>query len=131
MRALLIALGVTAILWLVTVIVLFLAGRTVAAKELVTVVPNLLRLFRALIGDPRVPRGSKVVLGVALVWIASPIDLLPEFLPVIGPLDDVIVAALALRHLLRRAGPEPIRDHWRGDPHTLELVLRAAGLGPI
>jgi uncharacterized membrane protein YkvA (DUF1232 family) len=58
----------------------------------------------------------------------SPIDLLPEFLPVSGPLDDVIVVALVLRHLVRRAGPEIVRDHWRGDQLMLERALLALGL---
>ena len=55
--------------------------------------------------------------------MVSPIDLLPEFLPVIGPLDDMIVVALVVRHLVRRAGPEVIREHWRGDPEMLERAL--------
>jgi uncharacterized membrane protein YkvA (DUF1232 family) len=59
------------------------------------------------------------------VWVVSPIDLLPEFLPVIGPLDDVIVVALVLRHVVKRAGPEVVAEHWRGDPGTLALVMRA------
>jgi uncharacterized membrane protein YkvA (DUF1232 family) len=66
------------------------------------------------------------VLAIAGVWLVSPIDLLPEFLPVIGPLDDAVVAALALRYLVRRSGVEVVREHWRGDPATLEALLRAA-----
>lgn len=62
------------------------------------------------------------------MWVVSPIDLLPEFLPVSGPLDDVIVVALVLRHLVRRAGPEIVRDHWRGDQLMLERALLALGL---
>ncbi|MEO8425253.1 MAG: DUF1232 domain-containing protein [Actinomycetota bacterium] len=69
-------------------------------------------------------------MAFATVWVISPIDLLPEFLPVIGPLDDVIVVALVLRHLVKRAGPEIVREHWRGDPVMLERALRALRVVP-
>jgi uncharacterized membrane protein YkvA (DUF1232 family) len=75
-----------------------------------------------------VPVGSKVLLGGALLWLLSPIDLVPEFIPVLGPLDDVIVVGLVLRHLVRRAGPTVVQDHWRGDPRVLRTALRLAGL---
>lgn len=115
-------------LWIVTLAYLFVAGRRVAARELATLLPNLLVLFRGLMGDRRVPRGSKALLGMAIVWVVSPIDLVPEFLPVIGPLDDAVMAALVLRHVIRRAGREVVAEHWRGEPATLELILRVAGL---
>ena len=72
-----------------------------SAKEIALLIPNLLILFRGLARDPRVPRRSKWLLVIGAVWIASPIDLIPEFIPVLGPLDDAVVAALILRHLLR------------------------------
>jgi uncharacterized membrane protein YkvA (DUF1232 family) len=114
-------------IWLVAVLVLLWSGRGTEAKELVVLLPNLVRLFRGLIGDPRVPRGSKALLVVGAVWLVSPIDLIPEFLPGIGGLDDAVVAALILRHLVRRAGDEVVREHWRGDPRTIGLILRVAG----
>jgi uncharacterized membrane protein YkvA (DUF1232 family) len=77
-------------------------------------------LFRGLLRDPRVPRSAKLWLGFAVVWIASPIDLVPKFIPIAGPLDDAIVAALVLRHLLRRTDRSVLFEHWRGDPATLE-----------
>lgn len=113
-------------LWLVAVVVLLWMGRRTIAKELVTLLPNLLRLFRGLIADPRVPRGSKALLVVGAVWLASPIDLIPEFLPGIGGIDDAVVASLVLRHLVRRAGADVVREHWHGDPRTIGLILRAA-----
>ncbi len=113
-------------LYVVLVVALVLAGRRLAARELAALIPNLLLLFRDLIEDPLVPRGPKVLLGVTVVWLISPIDLLPEFLPVIGPLDDAIVAGLALRYLVGKAGVQVVRDHWRGEPATLDLILRAA-----
>jgi len=113
-------------IYLVLVAALILSGRRLAARELATLLPNLLRLFKDLATDPRVPRRAKVVLALAAVWLVSPIDLLPEFLPVLGPLDDAVVAALALRYLIRRSGVEVVRERWRGDPATLDAILRAA-----
>ena len=109
--------------WLLVIVALFVAGRGTAARELATLLPNLIRLFRGLISDSRVSRGSKVLLVIGVAWIVSPIDLIPEFIPVLGPLDDAVVAALILRHVLRTAGPEVVADHWRGDPATLERIL--------
>jgi uncharacterized membrane protein YkvA (DUF1232 family) len=126
-RWLLIGLGAVILVWLIAAALLMWRGRTTLARELITFVPNVLRLFRGLLGDPRVPRSAKVWLLVGIAWLASPIDLIPEFLPGVGPLDDAVVAALVLRHLVRRAGSDAIRDHWHGDPRTLGLVLRAAG----
>jgi uncharacterized membrane protein YkvA (DUF1232 family) len=91
-------------------------------------VPNLVILFKGLFGDERVPVGSKVFLGIAIVWLVSPIDLVPEFIPLLGPLDDAVVAALVLRHLLKHAGEDVVREHWRGDPRTLGLVMRFGGV---
>jgi len=122
----LVALIVVAVLYLGAALALILAGRRVVAKELVLLLPNLVFLFKGLLRDPRVPRGPKIVLAGSIVWLISPIDLLPEFLPVLGPLDDAVVAALALRYVVRRAGVEVAREHWRGEPGTLEAILRAA-----
>jgi len=122
----LLVLLVVAAVYVAVVIALIVAGRKVLAKELALLVPNLALLFKDLLRDPAVPRGPKVALAIGAVWLASPIDLLPEFLPVLGPLDDAVVAALVLRYLVRRSGPEVVRRHWRGDPRTLEMILRAA-----
>jgi uncharacterized membrane protein YkvA (DUF1232 family) len=125
-RGLLIAGGVLVGLWLLAAVVLLVIGRRTIARELVTFLPNLIRLFRGLLGDERVPRSSKVLLVLGAFWLASPIDLLPEFLPGVGPLDDAVVAGLVLRHVVKRVGPDVVRDHWRGDPKTIGLLLRAA-----
>jgi uncharacterized membrane protein YkvA (DUF1232 family) len=122
----LIALLVLAAVYAVAVLVLILAGRTVAARELALLVPNFVLLFKDLLRDPAVPRGPKVALAIGVVWLVSPIDLLPEFLPVLGPLDDAVVAALVLRYLVKHAGVDVVRAHWRGEPATLEVILRAA-----
>lgn len=129
MRPLIIAAIALVAIWALAVLVLLWSGRKTAARELVVLLPNLVRLFRGLIGDPRVPRGSKALLLVGAVWLVSPIDLIPEFLPGIGGIDDAIVAALILRHVVRRAGDEVVREHWKGDPKTIGLILRVAGVG--
>jgi uncharacterized membrane protein YkvA (DUF1232 family) len=126
MPAWLVAIIVVVALYLVLVLALIISGRHVAAKELTLLVPNLVLLFKDLLRDPAVPRGPKIALGIGVVWLISPIDLLPEFLPVLGPLDDAVVAALVLRYLVRRAGPDVVRRHWRGDPATLDAILRFA-----
>jgi len=108
----------------VIVAVLFLLGRRTAAREVAALLPNLLLLFKGLLRDPRVPRGSKILLVFGAAWVASPIDLIPEFIPVLGPLDDAVVAALILRHLLRTAGRDVVAEHWRGDPATLARLIR-------
>jgi uncharacterized membrane protein YkvA (DUF1232 family) len=126
-RGLLIAAGVLLGVWVLAVVAFLLVGRRTIARELVTFLPNLIRLFRGLLGDARVPRSSKTLLVVAAVWLASPIDLIPEFLPGVGALDDAVIAGLVLRHLVKRAGPEVVRDHWRGDPRSLSLLLRLSG----
>jgi uncharacterized membrane protein YkvA (DUF1232 family) len=119
----LIAILVVVGVWLVAIAGLAVAGRRSAARELATLLPNLVVLFRGLLRDPRVSRGSKALVWFAIVWVVSPIDLIPEFIPVAGPLDDAIVAALVLRHVLRRSGADVVAEHWRGDPATLNLIV--------
>jgi uncharacterized membrane protein YkvA (DUF1232 family) len=131
MRTILLALGIAVALWLLVIMVLVLAGRRSAARELATLLPNLIVLFRGLLSDHRVPRASKLWLGFAVAWFLSPVDLIPEFIPVAGPLDDAVVAALVLRHVLRRAGRAVVTEHWRGDPRTLAIILRVGGVGKV
>ncbi len=115
-------------LWVVTIGVLLVAGRRSVAVRLVRLLPDLAALFRGLFRDPRVPTGAKVAVAIGLVWLVSPIDLIPEFVPVLGPLDDALVAALVLRMLVRRTSPEVIREHWRGDETTLRMLFRLGGV---
>jgi uncharacterized membrane protein YkvA (DUF1232 family) len=123
MRALLIALGCVVAVWVVAVAALVVRGRRPRARDLAALLPNLLLLFRGLIGDRRVPRSSRLWLWFAVIWVASPIDLIPEFVPVAGPLDDAIVAALVLRHVLRRTDRAVLQEHWRGDLATLDAIV--------
>ena len=124
LRDLVICVAVGLALWLLAILVLVVLGRKSQARDLATLIPNLVVLFRGLLGDRRVSRGSKAWLWFALAWFVSPIDLIPEFLPVVGPLDDAIVAALVLRHVLRRTDRSVLIDHWRGDPSTLDAIIR-------
>jgi uncharacterized membrane protein YkvA (DUF1232 family) len=124
LRSLLIAFGVVVGVWLLAILVFVLLGRRSQARQMAALLPNLVVLFRGLIGDPRVPRSSKVWLGFALAWLLSPIDLVPEFIPVAGPIDDALVAALVLRHVLRRTERSVLAEHWRGEPATLDALVR-------
>ncbi len=94
------------------------------AIEIVRLVPDLLRLTRDLLLDRTAPRGVRVALVVLLGWLISPIDLIPEFIPVLGPLDDVIVAVVVLRYVRRRMGEDELRERWRGSPEGWTLVER-------
>lgn len=92
-------------------------------KDLATVLPACVTTARRLRRDPRVPRRAKVAVAFAAIWVISPIDLIPEFLPVIGPLDDVVVIALALRYASRRIPPEVLFEAWPAEPRLLERLI--------
>jgi uncharacterized membrane protein YkvA (DUF1232 family) len=96
-----------------------------AVKDLAGFLPACVTLLRRLRRDPRVPASAKVALLLAALWVLSPIDLIPEFLPVIGPLDDVVVVALALRYAGRRVPREVLLEAWPGEPR---LLLRLLGV---
>ena len=119
---LLIGLGLLVASWAV---LLVLARRLPPGvlRELAGFLPNCVRLVRRLRSDPAVPGRAKVAIVFAGLWVLSPIDLIPEFLPVIGPLDDVIVVALALRYAARQVPREVILEAWDGDPNLLERLL--------
>jgi uncharacterized membrane protein YkvA (DUF1232 family) len=92
-------------------------------RDLAGFVPDCVTTIRRLRGDPRVPRRAKVVVALAGLWLLSPVDLLPEFLPVIGPMDDVVVVALALRYAARQVPREVLAAAWPGEPRLLERLL--------
>ncbi|WP_174528424.1 YkvA family protein [Micromonospora maritima] len=94
-------------------------------RDLAAFLPDCLTTVRRLRRDPRVPRRARIAIVVAGVWLASPIDLIPEFLPVIGPLDDVVVVALALRYAGRQVPRQVLLDAWPGDPRLLLRLLGA------
>ncbi len=92
------------------------------AEDAVRLFPNIVKLLGRLVKDPRVPRRSKLVVGVALAYVVSPIDLLPEFIPVIGFADDLLLVAFALNHLVNVAGEEVVLEHWDGPRDLLEMI---------
>jgi uncharacterized membrane protein YkvA (DUF1232 family) len=94
-------------------------------KDLAAFLPDCVTTARRLRRDPRVPRRAKIVVGLAALWVLSPIDLIPEFLPVIGPLDDVVVVALALRYAARSVPREVLPEAWPGSTRLLERMLGA------
>jgi uncharacterized membrane protein YkvA (DUF1232 family) len=114
-------------LWLVLIVALFLLRpRGVRATELVRLIPDVVRLARDLVLDPKTPRGVRVALVILAAWLISPIDLVPEFIPLLGPVDDAIVTVLVLRYVRRRLGVEALRSRWRGTGdgfRTLEAIL--------
>src|SRR5436190_19507547 len=93
-----------------------------AAKDLATVLPACATTARRLRRDARVPRAAKIAVVIALVWVLSPIDLVPEFLPVIGPRDDVIVVALAFRLAARRVSREVLLEAWPAEQRILDRL---------
>ena len=125
MQAALIAVVVVIASWLLLMV---LARRLPpgAAKELAAFLPDCVTTVRVLRRDPRVPRRAKVAVVVAGLWVLSPIDLIPEFVPIIGPLDDIIVVALLLRYAARTMPRQIILDAWPGDARTMERLLGAA-----
>ncbi len=111
--------------WLALLLLLWLIRpRDVRAGELVRLVPDILRVVRDLVGDGSVPRGVRIALVILLGWLISPIDLIPEIIPVLGPLDDVIVAVVVLRFVRRRLGADELRRRWRGTETGWALVER-------
>jgi uncharacterized membrane protein YkvA (DUF1232 family) len=95
-----------------------------SARDLATVLPACLTTARKLRRDPRVPRRAKVAVAIAGLWVLSPIDLIPEFLPIIGPLDDVIVVALGFRYAARQVPRAVLFEAWPAEPRILERLLR-------
>jgi uncharacterized membrane protein YkvA (DUF1232 family) len=98
------------------------------ARTVARFVPDCAVLFSRLLRDPRLPRRHKLLVASLVPYLASPVDLIPDFLPVIGQLDDAVLVAFVLRRVAR-ANPELVREHWPGPPASLRVVLRLAGAG--
>jgi uncharacterized membrane protein YkvA (DUF1232 family) len=108
---------------------LVVLGRREEARAWAALVPHALILTRRLLRDERVSGYHKAVLWLLLAYIVSPVDVVPDFIPIAGQLDDAVVVALVLRFLLRRSDPRLIAEHWPGPERSLRLVLRLAGAG--
>ena len=107
-----------------------MTGRRTSARELARFVPDCVVLLARLLRDPRVPRRSKVLVAALLPYLALPFDLIPDFIPVVGQLDDAILVAFVLRRVVRRTDPELLRELWPGPEASLRLVLRLSGACP-
>lgn len=106
-------------------------GRKRTVMDAVRELPNFLRLLYGLVTDPRVAVVDKMLVAGAVAYVLLPEDIFPDFVPLVGEVDDIFVLVLALRRLMKSAGPEIMLEHWMGDPAdlddlNLENVLAAA-----
>jgi len=126
------AIGGLVVLWLVLIAVLWRLsardGEKIRLVDALRLGPDVLRLTRRLVSDPTVPRGVRLWLLVLLVYLLSPIDLVPDFIPVIGYADDAIIVALVLRFATRHAGAAAIERHWPGSAQGLRALRSVVGL---
>ena len=112
--------------YLAFVLALIVAGRRTHARALAGFIPDCIVLFRRLLADARVPRRRKLLLVGLLAYLALPFDLVPDFIPIAGQLDDAILVALVLRAVLRGGGEGLLTEHWPGPEPSLNLLLRLA-----
>jgi uncharacterized membrane protein YkvA (DUF1232 family) len=127
---LLLAVVVLAVVYIALIAAIVIGSRQWDLRLIATLVPYCAVLFKRLLGDRRVSTGWKVASALALVYLAFPFDLIPDFIPVAGQLDDAILIALVLRGLLRSAGPRLMREHWPGPTALLVPLERFAGAAP-
>src|SRR6478735_7032202 len=121
---LLVALAVSLVVYALFVGLLVVFGRRGDARAFVTLIPDCIVLVGRLVRDPRVPRRRKALLFALAGYLMLPFDLVPDFIPVAGQLDDALVVALVLRSLLRGGGEPLLRELWPGPERTLALILR-------
>jgi uncharacterized membrane protein YkvA (DUF1232 family) len=125
--------GVVALLavWAAFVVWLLAVGRRSDARALATFIPDCIVLVSRLVRDPRVPRRRKLLLLGLVGYLALPFDLVPDFIPIVGQLDDAIIVALVLRHVVRAGGEPLVRELWPGPERSLELLVRMARPGGV
>ncbi len=118
-----------AVVWLALLVALLIVkpGR-MHLREALRLLPDLLRLLRRLAADPALPRGVRVRLGLVMLYLAIPVDLIPDFVPVLGYADDAIIVTAVLRSTVRRAGLEAVRAHWPGTDDGFAAMCRLTGL---
>jgi uncharacterized membrane protein YkvA (DUF1232 family) len=110
---------------------LAITGRRESVRAVAGLVPDFVVLFRRLLGDSRIPRRRKLLLAAVIPYLAMPFDLVPDFIPVAGYLDDAVIVALVLRRVLRGGGRELVEELWPGPASSLGVVLRLAGYGSV
>ena len=117
------------LIWAALIVALwFVKPDDVGVRDAMRLLPDVLRLLKRLASDPTMPRGIRVRLALLLGYLALPIDLIPDFVPVLGYADDAIIVAFVLRSVARRAGPEALAKHWPGTPEGLVAVRRMCRL---
>jgi uncharacterized membrane protein YkvA (DUF1232 family) len=115
--------------WAALVVALLLARpKGSLLTEALRLLPDLLRLLSRLAADASLPRGIRIRLGLLMAYLAIPIDLIPDFIPILGYADDAIIATVVLRSVIRRTGPDPLTRHWPGTPDGLHALITLAGL---
>lgn len=112
------------VLYALLLVALWVAGRRSEARALAGFIPDCIVLLKRLLGDPRVHGWRKALLLALMAYLAMPFDLVPDFIPVAGQLDDVLIVAFVLRVVLKGAGEEAVREHWPGPQQSLAVVLR-------
>jgi uncharacterized membrane protein YkvA (DUF1232 family) len=122
----LVGIGAFLLVYAALVLALVIAGRRESARALAGFIPDCVVLCSRLLRDPRVPRRKKALLVALAGYLALPFDLVPDFIPIAGQLDDVVIIALVLRSLVRGGGEPIVREHWPGPDASLGLVLRLA-----
>jgi len=123
--------GSLVVVWLLLLALLWRARPDeLTVRGALRLLPDLLRLVRRLAADRSLPRGARARLWLLLAYLLSPIDLVPDVVPVLGYADDVVVVAWALRSVVRRAGREALERHWPGELAGLTVVQRLAGVTP-
>ena len=121
--------GGIALIWLALIIALWVGKPNgLSLREAARLLPDVVRLLKRLATDAETPRGVRIGLALVLVYLALPIDIIPDFIPVIGFADDAIVVAIGLRFVTRAAGPEALAKHWPGTPDGLAAVRRLCRL---
>ena len=124
MRTILISLAILLAVYTTFILILYLKGRREDARAWGGLIPDCIILFKRLLSEPAVPFRSKLMVYLLIAYLAMPIDIVPDFIPVAGQLDDVIIVTLVLRDILKRSGEGTIRSHWPGPEKSLKLLLK-------
>ena len=118
--------------WLALVAAIYVVGRKqddrTAFTDVLRLLPDILRLLRRLAADGTLHRGVRLRLGLLIGYLLFPLDLVPDFIPVVGYADDAVIVAIALRSVTRVAGPEALDRHWPGTPDGLHALKRLTGV---
>ena len=117
-----------AVIWLILAVTFWLVKPKANMQDLIRLLPDVLRLLKRLAADPELPRRIRIALVALIAFVVSPIDLIPDAIPVIGFADDVVLVILVLRWISRTAGRDALARHWPGTPDGLATLCRLCGL---